>query len=212
MSNTWIWSSKLCFSKKLPQCFHWRNSAMNMGKRITGPAVKNHISSEMAREMIAINQTMYHLWFLESQRVLTQLHFHLPRHHLHHRCQHRPTVIQYRKTEMLRIQYPKGIEVWIACFYRNRKTTFKLGIPKKYEDVSHELLDWLHEFRVDLVDESTSVERRWNPEQGSRDTSKSSVMNFQWSREHKWNRVRVNTVKCALAVGSELGISAWRRK
>ena len=37
-------------------------------------------------------------------------------------------------------------------------------------DITHELPDWLQEFRENLVDESTSR----NPEQGSQDTSKSS--------------------------------------
>ena len=41
-------------------------------------------------------------------------------------------------------------------------------------DISHELLDWLQEFRETLVDESTSTVPRRNPEQGSQDTSKSS--------------------------------------
>ena len=41
-------------------------------------------------------------------------------------------------------------------------------------DVSHELPDWLEEFREILVDESTSTEPLGNPEQGSQDTSKSS--------------------------------------
>ena len=41
-------------------------------------------------------------------------------------------------------------------------------------DFSHELLDWLQEFRETLVDESTSTEPWKNPEQGSQDTSKSS--------------------------------------
>ena len=48
-----------------------------------------YISSKMARELIAIDQTMYHLWFLEYRRVHPQLRLHLPRHHLHHRSQHR---------------------------------------------------------------------------------------------------------------------------
>ena len=39
---------------------------------------------------------------------------------------------------------------------------------------SHELNDWLQEFRENLVDESTSTEPWRNPEQGSQDTSKSS--------------------------------------
>ena len=41
-------------------------------------------------------------------------------------------------------------------------------------DISHELLDWLQEFRENLVDESTSTEPWRNPEQGSQDTFKSS--------------------------------------
>ena len=41
-------------------------------------------------------------------------------------------------------------------------------------DISHELPDWLQEFREILVDESTSTEPWRNPEQGSQDTSKSS--------------------------------------
>ena len=57
MSNNWAYSSLLCFFKKLPQCFQWRNSAKNMGTRIIGTAVKIHISSKVARELIARYQT-----------------------------------------------------------------------------------------------------------------------------------------------------------
>ena len=53
-SSNRTFSSKLCFSKKRPQCFHWGNSVRIMGIHTTGPVVKNHISSEMARELIAI--------------------------------------------------------------------------------------------------------------------------------------------------------------
>ena len=111
MSKNWTYLSKLCFFKKLPQCFHWGNSAKNTGTRITGKAVKIHISSKMARELVAVYQTMYHLWFLEYQRVLPQLRLHLPHYHLHHRSHHQLTEIQCRKTEMSRLQYTNGIEV-----------------------------------------------------------------------------------------------------
>ena len=40
-------------------------------------------------------------------------------------------------------------------------------------DISHELPNWLQEFRENLIDEGTSTEPWWNPEQGSQ-TSKSS--------------------------------------
>ena len=38
-------------------------------------------------------------------------------------------------------------------------------------DISHELPDWLQEFRENLVDESTSTEPWQNPGQRSQDTS-----------------------------------------
>ena len=53
------WLSKFCFLKKLPQFFSSGSSARIMGIHTTGPAVKNHISPEMARELMAIFPTMY---------------------------------------------------------------------------------------------------------------------------------------------------------
>ena len=50
-SKNWIYSGRLCFLKIHRQFFHSDNSARIMRKPITGPAVKNHISSEMAREI-----------------------------------------------------------------------------------------------------------------------------------------------------------------
>ena len=62
--------------------------------------------------------------------------------------------------------------------------------PKEVQrDVSHELPDWLQEFMENLVDESTSEELRRGVQ-----TLPSHPMNFQWSREQKWNWVRVSTV------------------
>ena len=57
--------------------FSWGNSVRIMGIHTSGSAVRNHISSEMARELIAIYRAMYHLWFLVFQRVLSRLHLHL---------------------------------------------------------------------------------------------------------------------------------------
>ena len=54
MSSNWTCSSKLCFLKKLPQFFPWGTSVRIVGKHTTGSAVKNHITSEMARELIAV--------------------------------------------------------------------------------------------------------------------------------------------------------------
>ena len=53
MSSNWTCSSKVCFLKKLPQFFPWRNSVRIMGIHTTGQAVKNHLSSKMESELIA---------------------------------------------------------------------------------------------------------------------------------------------------------------
>ena len=55
----WTYLSKLCFLKKLSQFFPWENSVRIMGIHTTGRAVKNHISSEMTRELIDCNISNY---------------------------------------------------------------------------------------------------------------------------------------------------------
>ena len=86
------------------------NSAKNMGIRIIGKAVRIHLSSKTARELIAIYPTMYHLWFLEYQRVLPPLRFHLPLHHLHHRIQY------LMLTDIQKILHQKEVEVRVKSF------------------------------------------------------------------------------------------------
>ena len=54
-----------------------------IGVHTTRSAVRNHISSEMARKMIAVYTTVYHLWFLVYLRGPLQ-RSHLLLHHLHH--------------------------------------------------------------------------------------------------------------------------------
>ena len=50
-----------------PQFFHSESSARIMGILITGPAVKNHTSPKMERELIAIFHTMCHSpWFISE--------------------------------------------------------------------------------------------------------------------------------------------------
>ena len=60
-------------------------------------------------------------------------------------------------------------------------------------DVSHDLPDWLQEFRENLVDERSPLEPRGNPELGYRDTSKSSH-ELPMEPRAKVEPVRVSTV------------------
>ena len=71
----------------------------------------------------------------------------------------------------------------------------------------HGLANWPQEFREKLVDESTSTEPWRDPEQGSQDTSKSS-RELPWSREQKWNRVRVSTAYTRTFRRTQIVISA----
>ena len=121
-SNNWTCSSQLCLFKKLPQCFHWGNSAKNMGIRIIGKAVRIHISSKTTRELIAIYPTMYHLWFLEYRRVLPPLRLHLPHHHLHHTILYlMSTGKSFGETRCINQQKPK--------------TKTKLRSRRKYKEI-----------------------------------------------------------------------------
>ena len=55
--------------QETPAVLSLGNSAKNMGIGIIGKAVRIHISSKTARELIAIYSTMYHLWFLGNKWI-----------------------------------------------------------------------------------------------------------------------------------------------
>ena len=74
---------------------------------------KNYISSEMARELIAINQTMYQLCFLVYQRVLPPLHLHLLQHH-HRR------ILYLTSGDTPKIPQPKEVEVRVKSIGETR--------------------------------------------------------------------------------------------
>ena len=115
-------------------------------------------SGQNPRELIAIYPTMYHLGFLEYQRVLPLLRLHLPLHHLHHRIQY------LMLTNTQKIQCKKEVEVRVKSFWETRcmkpqKSKTKNGESEEVQrDISHELPDWLQEIREKLVDGSTSTE------------------------------------------------------
>ena len=108
--------------EKHQQFFHSGNSVGIMGIPTTGSAFRNYISSEMAREFIAIYRTMCHLWFLVYQRVLLQLHLHLLLHHLHHRIQYLMSTNTQKSSPRNKWKYEwRASERPAACNHRNRK-------------------------------------------------------------------------------------------
>ena len=113
LSKNWTYSWHLCFLKKHPQSSHSGSSARIIGILTTGPAVKNHISPKMARELIAIFQIVCHSQSLVYRRV-PQQHPHLLFQHLHHRIPY----LMSRDTP--KIQYQKEVEVRVESFGETR--------------------------------------------------------------------------------------------
>ena len=144
---------------------------------------------------MAIYPTMYNWWFLVYQRVLPQLHLHLLLHHLPHRIPY------LMSTNTQKIQYKKEVEVRVESFGETRctnphkpKTKIKMVNYKKFKEIYRMncLIGYRNSDRIWLVKvlqqslgKTQSKEVKALP---------SHLMNFQWSREHKWNRVRVSIV------------------
>ena len=127
---------KVMFLEETPAVLSLGSSVWIMGFHTTGPAVRNHITSEMERNLIAKNRSMYHLWFLVYQRVLPQLHHHLLLHHLHHRIPY------LMSTETPKIQYKKEVERRVKSFGETRcmnpqkpKTKIQKVNQKKYKEI-----------------------------------------------------------------------------
>ena len=128
------------------------------GLRITGKAVRIHISSRMTKELIAIcASTICGSWNVSKFFLNCALH---------------RLVIQHRKTE--------------RSYGETRETKQNKNCESKEVQrvLSHELPDWLQEFRENLVDESASEKLRRDSMQRSADTSCSSHHSPMEPRAH----------------------------
>ena len=167
-----------------------------MGRHTTGSADRNHISSEMARELIDCN-------FSNS------VPFVVPGLSTSSSTTPTPTspsslsqdsvldVNRYTENPVPERSGSTSEELRGDPLHESTKTENKVNNCESEEEqrgISHELLHWLQEFRENLVDESTSTEPSGNSEHASQDTSKSPHELPMESRAEKWNRVRVSTV------------------
>ena len=101
---------------------------------------------------------------------------HLLRHHLHHRIPY------LTLADTPKIQYQKEVEVRVRSYgetplHKPTETENKNkneGREEVQSDFSHELPDWLQDFRENVVDESSLPEPWRNPAPEDQDTSSSS--------------------------------------
>ena len=135
-----------------------------MGLLAAGPAVKNHISSEMARELIATYPTSSSTTpSLTSPSSSQDSVFYVNRY-----TENPVPERSGSASEELRgkpLHEPTGTE---------NNNNNNEGREEVQSDLLHVLRDWLQEFRENLVDETISTEPWGDPEHGSPDTSKSS--------------------------------------
>ena len=167
-----LYSSKLCFLKKLPQFFLSGRSVRIMGIVTTGPAVKNHISPKRARELIAKLCAICSPWFICE--FLYNAH----------------EIPCLTKADTPKIQYPKEVEVRVRSCRKtwsiNRqkpKTILKMKDTKKYRAI-YCMTCWtgcrssekFWSMKVALWSHGETLRLRIK-------TMPVLLMNYQWSRE-----------------------------
>ena len=150
-TNNLTYSSKLCFLKKLPQFFPWGNFVRNMGIQTTGSAVREpHLIKNGKR--IDCNISNYVPFVVPGLSASSSLNY---------------------TFTCFSFLFITGFRIWCQQIHRksstrkkwkyewrasgrpettwNRKQE-KLENQKQYKETSHELPDWLQEFKDNLVD------------------------------------------------------------
>ena len=184
------------------------NSVRIMGISTTGPAVQNHISSEMERELIAIYRTMYHLWFLVHQRVLSPTSpssslqdsvIDVNRHTSNpvpERCGSTSEELRgtplHKPTENENKTKTKDAKTYKAIHCMTCRTCCRIS-------------ERLWSMNVVLQSHGETLRPRI-------ETLPVLLINYQWGREQKWNRVRVSTVSTRTFWRTQIAICAWRQK
>ena len=173
MSNNWTYSSKLCFLKKFPQFFPWGNSVRTMGIRTTGSAVKKpHLVRNGKR--IDCNISNYVPFVVPCLSKSSSSTTPSPTSPSSSSQDSVFDVNRYTETPVPERSGSTNEELRGDPLHESTETENQNKNTESEEvqrDISHELPDWLQEFKENLVDESTSTEPRRNPEHGYRDTA-----------------------------------------
>ena len=180
--------------EETPAVLSLGNSARIMGFLTIGPAVRNHISSETARNSIAIWRTTYHSLSLACRRV-PLLHIHLLLQHLHRRilCTENPAI--ERSGSM-------GAELLGNPLQEPAETE---NTNKKEEETKNYEVNYCKMCRYGY-----RIPKRiwWIIMFNHINTLSALLMNHQCSREQKWYRARVSTAFILTSRKTEITRSA----
>ena len=154
MSNNWTYSSKLCFFKKLPQWFRWEKLCEDDGYTyhwISGQ--KPHLIRNGKR--IVCNISNYVPFVVPGLSTSSSSTTPSPTS---------PSSLSqdsvFDVNRYTKIQHQKEVEVRVKSFGETRCLNPQItGESQEVQrDISHELPNWLQDFRENLVDESTSTD------------------------------------------------------
>ena len=163
MSSNWTCSSKVCFLKKLPQFFPWRNSVRIMG--IYTPLDKRSKTTSHPKwkanwlQHIEVMLPCVVRGSSASSSSITPSHI-------------SPFIFiigfRIRWVTETKIQYPKEAQVRVKfredpLHESTEAEKWESGCVGLRRDLSHELPEWLQEFSENVVDESVPAEPRRNP-------------------------------------------------
>ena len=195
----------MLLQKKHPQFFHSESSA---DTRITGPTVKNHISPKKGKR-IDCNFSNY-VPFVVPGLSTSSSSTPPPTSSASSSQDSVLDIGSYTENPVPERSGSTSEELQGNPMHKPTETEDKNkneGREEVQSDLLHDLLDWLQDFRENLVDESGPSEPR-ETLLLMIETLPVLLVNYQWSREQKWNPVRVSIVSTRTFRRTQTAISA----
>ena len=210
MSKNWTYSSQLCFLKKLPQIFFLGSSVRNMGILTTGQGSKT-TSHQKGQEnwlqcikLCAIRRPWFILEFLCNAHTNYIVIFITGFRIWRKQIQWKSSTRKKWKHETRATGKPA------AKTNRNRK--HKKRTRRSTKRSIARLARLVAGFQRNFRWWTKSHRATEKPCASGSKTLPVLPMNYQWSREQKWNRVRISIVSTRTFQRTHIAISVWRRK
>ena len=191
------------------QFFLSGSSERSMGIHAIGSAVENHISPKRARELIDCNISNYVPFMVPGSSASSSSTTLSPTSQLSSSQDsvfdvNRHTDNPVPERSVSTSEELRGDPLHESTEVENKKKRNQ----KKYKEIHR--TNCLIGCRI-LVDESTST-KPWETQSREVKTFPSRLMNFQWSRKQKWNRVRVSTEHIRTFRRTQIVMSACRQQ
>ena len=217
LSDNWTYSSLSCFVNKLPQCFHWENSAI--GYTYHWKSCQNpHLIRDGKRIVCTISNCVPFVapGISASSSSTAPSSASSPSSSQESTSENRDSVSENRHVEAPVSERNGGMneELRREPLHDSTETENKIktGNRKRYKEIHrmNRLIGYRNSGRIWLMKVLLkSFGETWC--RGVQ-TLPVRLMNLQWSREQKWNRFLVSTVCSRTSRKTQIVKYAWRRK